>query len=834
MSSVPFLYINVIAMCCYALMFTAFLAAKKNAEIRSFIMVLLGFMFWTGGSILMRLQVFPGVDFWYYVSIMALFSIALLLYFFACSFARVKGHFLKIVWSIGTLIILAITPTGLFLSPPEIVELSGGGIGFTYKMDAWIAVPALFAVLVLVSIGKIFFDVIKSRGIRTPGLPAILIGCAIVLVGNLLQLIPGNVFPWDTLSGIIFAVMLMYSLYSKRMFRLTLLVSRQVVVVISALICVTVSGYFVVPMENQIIELLSISEDSASAVVLVIFIAMLAGVYTLLSKLIDALFTREEQQGRLIESFSTAVTSSLDINAVLELLVNTVKTEIAVEDIYICLPEGEAYVVRHSSSPLASTAIRIRGDGAFLQFIRESSPCFSLDEFESSPSYMSMWEEEKNLFRNLGLECVLSLKNGEEIVGLVLLSEKERRARYSYGELSFLSTVGSIAAIAVKNASLYEQVYREARIDALTGVFNYKHFVEKVDEEYRRTGNECLSLLFVDLDDFNLYNKLNGARAGDRVLKCLADMLTRSAGEVGTVYRYSGKVFALLLPGFDGRRTETLAREISRKVEGIDKNQKLTVSCGICVSPHAASSPKELIENADLAVYQAKAAGKGGIMLFKGQGDAPVKVAQRAYEIIHSVNDDERFGDASGAIKSMLACIEGSDNYTGGHCRRVVDYAAILATGAGLPDDQIRMIIAAAQLHDIGKISIDGSILNKNGRLTDEEFKIMNGHVNSAINMMRHLPSMDYLVPLVLGHHERWDGKGYPRGTAGTDIPIGARCLAVADSFDAMTSDRPYRKGMPLEDAVAQIEANAGTQFDPELARIFVELVRAKEITIIE
>ncbi len=142
------------------------------------------------------------------------------------------------------------------------------------------------------------------------------------------------------------------------------------------------------------------------------------------------------------------------------------------------------------------------------------------------------------------------------------------------------------------------------------------------------------------------------------------------------------------------------------------------------------------------------------------------------------------------------------------------------------------MIYAAALLHDIGKISIPEMILNKSGKLTTDEIQIMNGHVNGAIDMMRHLPSMDYLIPTAIGHHERWDGKGYPRGISGNDIPIAARCLAVADSFDAMTSDRPYRKAMPLEDAVAQIENNAGTQFDPELAKIFVELVRIKEIVV--
>ena len=159
-------------------------------------------------------------------------------------------------------------------------------------------------------------------------------------------------------------------------------------------------------------------------------------------------------------------------------------------------------------------------------------------------------------------------------------------------------------------------------------------------------------------------------------------------------------------------------------------------------------------------------------------------------------------------------------------------YASILATGAGLSEEAILMVYEAAVLHDIGKISIPEAILNKNGRLSDKEYGIIKGHVNNSIEMIRHLPAMDHLVPAVLAHHERWDGNGYPRGIAGEEIPIAGRCLAIADAFDAMTSDRPYHKGISLEAAVDQVEKNAGSQFDPELAKLFVSLIRRGEISI--
>ncbi|MCQ2545916.1 MAG: HD-GYP domain-containing protein, partial [Clostridia bacterium] len=175
---------------------------------------------------------------------------------------------------------------------------------------------------------------------------------------------------------------------------------------------------------------------------------------------------------------------------------------------------------------------------------------------------------------------------------------------------------------------------------------------------------------------------------------------------------------------------------------------------------------------------------------------------------------------------------DAKDHYTAQHSKNVAKYAAILSAANNMSEDQIRMVYAAGLLHDIGKISIPENILKKEDGLTDEEYEVIKGHVNSSIDMIRHLPSMDYLIPAAVGHHERWDGKGYPRGTAGEDIPVAARCLAIADSFDAMTTDRPYRKGLPIDYAREQIEAGAGTQFDPELAELFIQLINDMEIVL--
>jgi putative nucleotidyltransferase with HDIG domain len=217
-------------------------------------------------------------------------------------------------------------------------------------------------------------------------------------------------------------------------------------------------------------------------------------------------------------------------------------------------------------------------------------------------------------------------------------------------------------------------------------------------------------------------------------------------------------------------------------------------------------------------------------VVFRGASAIPKQLAERTECIVDRVEQSDQGYGAMSMISALTAAIDAKDHYTFAHSKNVARYAANLAVAAGLNEEQVRTIYAAGLLHDIGKISIPEDILNKTGKLTDEEYGIMKNHVNSSIEMIRHLPEMDYLVPAALGHHERWDGRGYPRGISGEDIPVSARCLAIADVFDAMTTDRPYRKGLSPEYALEQIRQGAGTQFDPHLAIVFVRLVTGHEI----
>jgi len=184
-----------------------------------------------------------------------------------------------------------------------------------------------------------------------------------------------------------------------------------------------------------------------------------------------------------------------------------------------------------------------------------------------------------------------------------------------------------------------------------------------------------------------------------------------------------------------------------------------------------------------------------------------------------------------GAIGSLVAAIEARDPYTVGHSARVTQYAVAIAESMELPSESVEELRLAGLLHDLGKIGVPDSILNKAGRLSEEEYSAIKMHPALSMRIIEPLPHLGNIIPIIYHHHERYDGNGYMDGKAGEKIPLGARIIAVADSYEAMTSDRPYRKALSREEAMTELSRNAGSQFDPEVVRHFLALLEGSTPT---
>jgi diguanylate cyclase (GGDEF)-like protein/putative nucleotidyltransferase with HDIG domain len=368
--------------------------------------------------------------------------------------------------------------------------------------------------------------------------------------------------------------------------------------------------------------------------------------------------------------------------------------------------------------------------------------------------------------------------------------------------------VGPLLAIALYQRSTYRalRAMKLALTDPLTGLGNHRHFHDRLERELIESERKAcsFSLCLIDVDDFKRVNDLFGHPAGDRVLSRLASTLRQN----GEAFRLGGDEFALLLPQYDEAEAVSTASSIIDRIAhlGLEHIGSVTVSAGVATFPRQAPDRGELIRLADSALYWAKENGKNRVHVYRPD---VVELAELR-RLATGPDRAARFRAAA----SLAKAVDLRDTYTGSHSARVAELAARVASRLGLDQEQIELARLAGSLHDLGKLAIPEEILRKPGPLTGPERLVLERHPQIGYRMLDSL-GIEPVAEWILHHHERWDGTGYPDRLPGSEIPLGARIIFVVDAYDAMTSDRVYRGRLSQEEALAELERCAGTQFDP-------------------
>jgi diguanylate cyclase (GGDEF)-like protein len=379
-----------------------------------------------------------------------------------------------------------------------------------------------------------------------------------------------------------------------------------------------------------------------------------------------------------------------------------------------------------------------------------------------------------------------------------------------------IALVGPLLAIALYQRSTFAamKAMRLALTDPLTGLGNHRHFHERLQRELasaEETGNK-VALCLVDIDNFKSVNDHHGHPVGDRVLGQVASRL-RQGGES---FRLGGDEFAVLLPGLDERAALGVARSIVERVGAaqIEHVGSITVSAGVASFPVQGVGRDELIRLADSALYWAKEDGKNRARAYESTAIELKQLQQLA----DSPDRAARYRAAA----SLAKAVDARDAYTGSHSERVGELAARIARRLGVEEPQVELIRLAASLHDLGKLAIPEEILRKPSSLNESEQLVLQRHPQIGFRMLESL-GVEPIAEWVLHHHERWDGDGYPNRLRGEEIPLGARIIFVADAYDAMTSERVYRKPLAPVEALQELERCAGSQFDPSVVEAFSE-----------
>ena len=562
----------------------------------------------------------------------------------------------------------------------------------------------------------------------------IILGASSVLLGQVLFLAPFcKGFPIDVLSALIMVICLGYALYKRRLFKLTLLVSKGACYAVSAVLSVLFFSYWLPSMDGMMRKTLIHFPISETMMIALLFMICTVILYNLMKICIDKLFIKDEiQRANALKEFSHDVSQSLRINEIMDKMVRLLRDSLDIQKIFVFVQntKDQDYDMAYSLSPLDNRSFKLDHKNPLIKYLESNHECLLMSDFQCMTVYRSMWEEEKNQFAVMHTDCFIPLNDDDTLVGVVAVSLPAGKRNFSFDDLSFLSSISSICSIAVKNSRLYEQAYYEARTDEMTGLYNRKYFYEILEKEYSRCEGRSLALIVFNMDDFRLYNQLYGTKEGDLALQRTARAISSCVGDNGYTTRYSSKVFSVILPGYDMLAAKNLADTIRRQIMHINDNTNdkilkvLTMSIGISSIPYTASSISELIDTADMAVFNVKRKGKNGIMLAAGGQIMRDTQTYRNTEQGHE-HREEIYSAYASTIYALTAAIDTKDHYTFNHSKNVAYYASELAYATGLDADTVEIIREAGLLHDVGKIGIPETVLNKPGKLTEEEFEIM-------------------------------------------------------------------------------------------------------------
>lgn len=414
--------------------------------------------------------------------------------------------------------------------------------------------------------------------------------------------------------------------------------------------------------------------------------------------------------------------------------------------------------------------------------------------------------------------------------------------------ITFLS---NFMGMYIHNAQLLEQTNKFANTDTLTSLYNHRGFQEILAKELAKAkDNETpLSVVMFDVNNISKINRELGHAKGDEVIKIIAEKVKQNMRTNDSAGRYGGDEIAIIMPETNTRDAKYLAEYITYCLSCcfVDDVGPVKVSVGISTFPECTQDQEKLLILAEQAMFISQAKGyKEGMSAIISSSDfnfwddmaldsfAEVLAKRHAQigikfedELVHKFNNEEiiNHNHLMEMATSLAGAIDAKDPYTKGHSTSVSRYSEALARAINLPENEVERIKIGALLHDVGKIGIPENILKKPGKLDDQEWNVMKQHpVIGAEKVLEPNEALRDLIPIVKYHHERLDGKGYPEGLKGREIPLAARIVSVADAYHALVSDRPYRKGMPIEKACAILKEGAGTQWDTDLVRQFISI----------
>jgi diguanylate cyclase (GGDEF)-like protein/putative nucleotidyltransferase with HDIG domain len=712
--------------------------------------------------------------------------------------------------------------------PKEFILLENGII----HKDYW---SSMYFISVggITLLGIIIFLLVKSLRASKDAeqrnrLAYMLIGISLLVVsGAIWKIIPTQTWAIDHTGNLGNALVLTYVLTKYHLFDMKLVIRKGLVY---AGITGIITAAFIVMLYGLNYVLQSAGSYSLGLIIPVGMVMLMALLFNplrvSLEKGADRLFYGKRYDYRqMVLNFANQMSNVIDLDELAKAALRPITKAVSASQTSLLLASDVHFSAQFAErlahgSPV--TPIHFRREGPIVGWLeREDKPLYR-EIIYTAPEFKGMWQQERNTLDAAEIELLCPIKSKHKLIAILALSKKQPRGYYSRDDADLLMTLAKEAAIAIENAQMYARAKQRANTDELTGLFNHRYFHERLEEEIARCSRfgDIFSLIFVDLDNFKKYNDVYGHSAGDEALKQISKNMVQSVRDIDICFRYGGDEFGILLPQtpLDGasKAAERMRKSIEAEtnLEGVPQ----TCSIGIASWPTDGVMREEVIQSAYAAQYYAKQTGGNRICL-------ACEVALSDILRMEALNKTKNNNTILDTIYALAATVDAKDHHTYGHSKKVSKYATNIAEAIGYSKDGVERMRAAALLHDIGKIGISDQLLSKREPLSLEDWELIRAHPSLGVSILKHVDSLKGCLAAVQYHHERYDGTGYPAGLKGDNIPLDARILAVADTFDAMTSERPYRPGKATyEQALKELQLCSGTQFDPQIVKVFIDL----------
>ncbi|MBN1366314.1 MAG: diguanylate cyclase [Dehalococcoidales bacterium] len=804
----------------FVLIFFVLNSGINNTK-RSFIFYLSAMVVWSVTAFLVHGDFFSNTRLVHEVVVAAGFLTPIAFFYFASAFTNRVSHLL-IILSLVFLVALLILDFGGYIVLSATVEN-----GVLISEMSTIYFILYICVFVFVGIGVYYF-IKHYRNSNDPlernRVAYLIFGMVVLIAFNVPNFIEATAkYPIDHIGNVIYALLITYAIMKyqllniKFIFRIGLTYVLLIVPLMALYIGILIASLYYFPNISPL----------AIGIFTTIMVLVLVVAFRTLNRraqeLVDRFFYRDTYKHRqLLLNIDNKLGGVINLSQLADEILPTLCRALRISRAQLLLRDNTGSFVAQFAYPEIEdneVALALNTDNPMISWLEKKNRPFELRELENIPEFKSLWQSEIDDVSSSKLGLFCPVKNKGVLTGIFALGKKQNGI-YSQEDLEMTMAVASQAGLIIENAQHYSQALLKANTDGLTGLYNHRHFHERLEQEIARSSRfgTVFSVIIADIDLFKVYNDNYGHLAGDEVLRHIGEYIKSSIRSIDIAARYGGEEFSVILPETRLIDAQVVAERIRKTIELKTNSREMpvTVSVGVASWPIDGVMKEELINRADRALYTAKQNGRNRVCLSTDIIDIGAA---------SSIKEAEVNPKSLSMIYALAATVDAKDHYTYGHSRKVSEYAVALVEGAKLPKEKISIVRAAGLLHDIGKIGIPDSILNKKEPLSHEEWEPIKAHPQLGVAIIRHIVDLTDCLPAILHHHEHYDGSGYPAGLKGKNIPVEARVLSIADAYEAMTSPRAYRKQMTTEEAIAELKSHSGIQFDPELVQMFCKIL---------